>query len=367
MKAKQNTFDMQREELWRRIPLKTPFLLGIEPTFACNFRCGYCMHSSAPAELERNRGYRSAPMEWDTFLLTVEQMKAFPDRFKKVTLAGDGEPLLNPRLPEMVDILRTSGTCEKILVITNGSLLTPSMGKDLVDAGLTELKISLQGLSSEKYKEIAGVSIDFDKFYENIRRFYEYRKQTVLKLKIADTALQDGDEAAFYKLFGDICDFIAVEHIYQEFFEVDYAGAVLPDAGKTRFGHGYAPTQVCGEIFFKINVLRSGEITFGCPDGVTYKGFNINGISLLDAWNSKEIRQLQYDHLIGRLENHPQCVGCTRWDYSVVPEDMIDGHQDDILGKMETDAYNTPGAGYRAEKISCYSYSRMTGQEAGKT
>lgn len=354
MNAKPNTFDTDRVPLWQQVPLRTPYLLSIEPTFACNFRCGYCMHSSPPAELEEVRGYKSAPMDWDTFLTVVEQAAEFPDPFKKVTFAGDGEPLLHPRLPDMVRYVQEKGICDKTLVITNGSLLTPERSDKLIASGLSELKISLQGLSSRKYQEICGVEIDFDKLYQNITYFYQNKGNTVLRIKIADIALEEGEEQEFYRMFGDISDYIAIEHIYSQFHGVHYDENLLPEQGKNRFGFRYEQTNVCGEIFFKISVLRDGMITFGCPDGVTYEGFYVKKMSLCEAWNSREFRTLLYDHIHGRLERHPACLSCTRWDFSVTPDDMLDGHEDEIGNRMSPTEWDFSAEALRTENIQCY-------------
>lgn len=354
MKAQFNTYDMNRVKLWEKVPLRTPYLLSIEPTFACNFRCGYCMHSATPAELEKNRGYLTAPMEWDTFLAAADQATEFPDKFKKVTFAGDGEPLLNPRLPEMIEHVIRKNICDSTLVISNGSLLTNEWADRLIESGLSEYKISLQGLTTEKYKQICGVEVDFDKLYENICYFSRHRKNTILRVKIADISLEPGEEELFYKMFGDICDYVAIEHIYSQFHDVHYDENLMPSKGKNRFGFDFTHTDVCGEIFFKMSVLRDGMITFGCPDGVTYEGFNVNQMTLHDAWNSEELRTLLYDHLTHRLDRHPECINCTRWDFSVTPDDMLDGHEKEMLGRMDPEQWDFSKKALRKEKIQCY-------------
>lgn len=355
MKAKDKTFDTNRVNLWEQVPLETPFLLAIEPTFACNFRCGYCMHSAPPEELEKTRGYKSAPMEWETFLRTVEQAKKFPQKFKKVTFAGDGEPLLYPQLPEMIKYVNKNNICDKTLVISNGSLLTHKLSDKLIESGLSELKISLQGLDSAKYKEVCGANVDFDMLVENIRYFYEHRGNTKLRLKIADISLpQDSGEERFYDLFGNICDYIAIEHIYSQFYGVNFDEHLLPAQGKNRFGYDFVPTKICGEIFFKMSVLRDGSITFGCPDGVTYSGFNVYDTTLFEAWNSKELRTLQYDHIIGRLDSHVGCSKCTRWDFSVTPSDMLDGHEEEMLSRMKKEEWDFSNEDLLSENIQCY-------------
>lgn len=333
MIAKQNTFDMARVNLWEVVPLDTPFQFCIEPTFFCNIRCNYCMHALSKEVLE-SRGFSFSHMDWTVFEKIAEQLTEFPNKIKKITFSGFGEPLLDKRLPEMIRILRKKDVANKILVISNGLLLTPDLGRELVDVGMSEIKISLQGLTAQKYKEICGANISYDKFYSNLAYFYEHRKECALSIKIADSALDEGETELFYQNFGNICDYIAIEHIYPQFDGVDYNGKIRPNNLKNRFGFDYVKHSVCATLFFKLNILQSGVVTFGFPDGITYEGFNINEMTLKEIWTSPERQQMLYDQLTGNFEHHQKCKTCTRWDYSVVPQDDLEGHQETILKKI---------------------------------
>jgi MoaA/NifB/PqqE/SkfB family radical SAM enzyme len=291
------------------------------------------MHACSRGELEQ-RGLRFGYMAWETFCDIVGQIAAFPKKIKKVTLSGNGEPLLHNRLPDMVRALRASGNVEKTLVVSNGTLLTAELGAALVDAGLQEMRISLQGINAAKYKEISGIDIDFDMFCQNLRYFYEHRKNCLFKIKVADSALDDGDEEAFYKLFGDICDYIDVEHIYTQFQGVDYSGKLRDANRRTRYGYNYEKLSVCSALFFKLNVLWDGRITFGYPDGVIFDGFNTEESTLSATWNSPERLSLLLSHLNGDYSLRPECKSCTRWDNSILPTELLDGHETEIIAKM---------------------------------
>ena len=58
------------------------------------------------------------------FEAIVEQLQEFPHNIKKVCFTGFGEPLLDDRLPKMIQMVMETGKVDKTLVITNGSLLT---------------------------------------------------------------------------------------------------------------------------------------------------------------------------------------------------------------------------------------------------
>lgn len=169
---------------------------------------------------------------------------------------------------------------------------------------------------------------------------------------MADVSLEEGEEKIFYDTFGDLCDFISIEHIYAQFNGV--SEGMLPDQGKNRFGFPYAQKKVCAQLFFKINVLQSGDIIFGFPDGIAYEGFNVQNMTLHQAWNSSERKRLLFDHLTGEHGSR-LCGMCTRWSYGTTPMDDLDGHEAEILKRMNLSEYEIPRETLRKETVRCYS------------
>ena len=183
MKAEIGIYPKDRQLLYKIVPLDTPLVVDLHITHICNFRCNYCILSESDEALAESAfadGLRREAMSWKTF-------GAFPHRIKQITMSGVGEATTHPRLVDMVRLLKDAQVTDKIQIITNAHLLSHSMSGQLIDAGLDELRISLQGLSAAKYKDICGASIDWDKFYEQICYFSEIKGNCKLKVKIADT------------------------------------------------------------------------------------------------------------------------------------------------------------------------------------
>ena len=82
---------------------------------------------------------------------------------------------------------------DKIEIITKGSLLSSKLNRQLVEAGLDRIRISIEGIDAEAYREMAGISIEWDKFLGNIEDFYEHRNQCEVYIKTVDAAV-DTDE-----------------------------------------------------------------------------------------------------------------------------------------------------------------------------
>lgn len=78
----------------------------------------------------------------------------FP-HLESVSLTGYGEPLLNSNLLDMVRQARASlPERARVSFITNGSLITTDVAREIVASGIDELGISLEGCSAPTHDEI---------------------------------------------------------------------------------------------------------------------------------------------------------------------------------------------------------------------
>ena len=96
---------------------------------------------------------------------------------------------MHPDLPEMIKYARDANV-DIVEIFTNGSRLNPKLNQDLIDSGLQRMNISVEGLTAENYKRIAGYNIDYEKFIENIRDLYNRKsKDLSLYIKVVDHAV----------------------------------------------------------------------------------------------------------------------------------------------------------------------------------
>ena len=340
MHAEIGTFPQNRQVLYKILPIETPLALDLHITHRCNFRCNYCILSRPDEELAAADygigGLRREIMSWETFSLIVEQLNAFPSKLKMITMSGIGEATTHPRIADMVKALHDAGVTETIQIITNGALLSRDMSDKLISAGLNELRISLQGLTADKYFEICKAKIDWDTYYDNICYFAQNKGDCTLKVKIVDTVLGEGDEEKFYSLFGDICDAIAVEHVYNP-WEVNGLCSkhkMLP-TDKTRYGREFREIAVCPRPFTRMDILPDGTVTQFCHVCFGHEK-NVREMPLYVQWNGDRQNELRINQLKGLRNEYPQCKRCTFVTNTWHPEDILDGHEAEILERMQS-------------------------------
>src|SRR5437763_4054596 len=138
-----------------RMPL--PRSIYIEPASRCNELCQQCPRTLLSREEDRDLTY-------DEFRYIVDQFPVL----ERVVLHGLGEPLLNKDLPRMIRYLKERGTY--VLFNSNGILLNEKRGQALIDSGLDEYRLSMDGSTREMYAHVRGVDA-FDKIWRNVRAF----------------------------------------------------------------------------------------------------------------------------------------------------------------------------------------------------
>lgn len=136
-----------------------PVCLYLEVTNRCNLLCTTCPRTFEQLEPK-------ADMPWDLFTRIVDQVP----NLKRVVLHGVGEPMLVRRLPEMVAYLKERGVY--VLFNTNGTLLTRKNGQALMDAGLDELRVSLDAAEPTVFQMVRGKDM-FERIVSNVRQFRE--------------------------------------------------------------------------------------------------------------------------------------------------------------------------------------------------
>jgi radical SAM protein with 4Fe4S-binding SPASM domain len=151
------------EEQLGAVAQQEPVCLYLETTNRCNLLCTTCPRTYEELEPE-------ADMPWELFTSLIEQ---FP-RIARVVLHGIGEPMLVKDLAQRVKYLKD----RKIYVLfnTNGTLLTEANGRALIDAGLDELRVSLDAAEAEVFKMVRGKDF-FDKIVSNVRNFTRMQRE----------------------------------------------------------------------------------------------------------------------------------------------------------------------------------------------
>lgn len=314
----------KRTRLSEVLPLPAPFLVQIFPIYSCNFKCNYCIFQ-IPKE-KRHFISDKVIMDFDLYKKCVDDMAKSWPMVKLVRFVGIGEPLLHPKIVEMVKYTVDKKVAQTVEIITNGSLLTPKMSDLLIRAGLTRLVVSLQGTTKEKYREVSQIDLDFDNFIKNLKYFFDHKNKTQqMYLKIVDTALDNkDDEKKFYKIFGDLCDTIAIEHTVPIHEGIEYKKVIKnTKKGLTQFGLPVSEVKICPQPFFTLQINPDGKVvpcfSFEYPEIMG----DCNHQSIVEIWKGKKFQQFRRKMLDGIKGMGKTCANCHIIKYRLFPEDDL--------------------------------------------
>lgn len=327
--------ETKRIELHDAIPINTPYNLSFEVSSLCNARCVYCAHSREHGQFEGN-------MSKDLFNKILSDMKGFQHNIKKAGMFGFGESLCNPLLPDMVTAIKQSGKVDAIDITTNGMLLTHELSDKLIDSGIATIRISLQGLDADAYRNICGVNINYGRFLEELQYLYNHRGNAKVRMKIADIAIadiQDG-EKKFEDMFGPMADSIFIEHIMPIYSNINYDNidtSIKADAlyGREKVKQDHI-NKVCHRAFYRCRIRANGDITAACCDSTQDVIFgNVYKENLVDVWNGEKRKQFLIRQLKGERFQIPECRNCMMPNDITTKADLLDPWAEEILKKME--------------------------------
>jgi uncharacterized Fe-S cluster-containing radical SAM superfamily protein len=139
-----------------------PLCLYLEVTNRCNLPCTTCPRTYEELEPERD-------MSFELFTSIVDQASGI----RRVVLHGVGEPMMVKELPRMVAYLKARRVY--VLFNTNGTLLKIKKSRELIEAGLDELRVSLDAAEAGAYAKVRGRDM-FDAIVRNLRGFLALKR-----------------------------------------------------------------------------------------------------------------------------------------------------------------------------------------------
>lgn len=156
--------DIAKKSLKRRMARlldsvsKSPIAISVDLSGSCNFNCRMCsLKKWYPKDSNR-----VIPDE------IVEKIANIVPRLRTIYLQCNCEPLLNPNITQIIRGFKDINPKLRISFVTNGSLLTPSLSSELIDAGLDEISFSIDGASAKVHNSTRRGS-RLDKLVRNIK------------------------------------------------------------------------------------------------------------------------------------------------------------------------------------------------------
>jgi len=178
--------------------------MRFEITTKCNYKCVICPRERMTRKIET--------MSLELFKQLFDKIISETDQYDTLSFPGMGEPLLDETLDKKIEYAKKKKKALAILILTNGSLLSPKRFKKLEAMGVTSVRVSFYGNNPDSYSQVHGVKGKnlFYKVKSNLLEIVKNKKTAKLLLTFnAVDGSNDGvveDWVGFWKAKADLLE-----------------------------------------------------------------------------------------------------------------------------------------------------------------
>ena len=278
------------------IPIMPAFYI-IEPTNHCNYACPICP----------NRLYQSSEkgyMQFSLFEKIIEEIKDFAD---VIQLYWVGEPLLHPRIYDMIAYCKNN-TRARVMISTNGSLLTPESSKRLLESGLDKLIVSMDASDSAEVYAAMRTNGSIDALNDNVRSLLRYADKLDITLQFILTNANEAEKELFIEKWKPFGVKISIQCLYtwaNQLPELNGFSSYM----SPMIGNAHTP---CADLWYKIAIHWNGEVSRCCFDWSFCNTVgSLADSRLAEIWNGEQMQTLRQNHHCLCFDD--LCRGCDAW------------------------------------------------------
>lgn len=147
-----------------------PLYVKIKLIYGCNLRCEMCKHWREP---------REAPLSDERLFQLMEELAAMGCR--KIHFSG-GEPLLRSCVPALT--ARATELGLRVNMTTNGTLVTKALARELSEAGLRGVNVSVDSPIRKVHDRVRGVEGAWKKTVKAVEYFHRAARKGKTALRI---------------------------------------------------------------------------------------------------------------------------------------------------------------------------------------
>ncbi|MDP3000606.1 MAG: radical SAM protein [Bryobacterales bacterium] len=265
----------------------------VETTAKCNLYCPMC-----PRETHKQP---KEDMLDDVFDRLVKEAGASAEH---MMLIGLGEPLLDPKIFDRIEYCQRHGI--STLLSTNGTLLDQEMADRLLRTPLAHITLSFDGASAATF-EYYRKGARFESVRDNFVRFARLKHERGAKVQVVVQMVRlerNAHEAGEFLRF-----WRAVPGVDQVRIKADETNLLQPLAGHAREDWKHPCHYLWrGPMYVK----HSGDV-YPCCQSYMLDGKPVGRIgesSLVQIWNSDEMRRMRRLHAAGRSGEIGVCSRC---------------------------------------------------------
>lgn len=281
-----------------------PKYLTIETCNNCNARCVMC--------LKGKKGTDSLQiMEDSLFERIVDNLKSYTGWIEMVCLNSDGEPLLDNNLPDRIRMLKNIGI-QHINISTNGQLLTEKKIYALIESGLDDIRVSIDGYTKETFEKIR-CGLNYETVVQNTKNLIRLRNEMNRKMSIRirlveleDNKYERREWADYWNSFiNSAIDKVQIMPMHT------WSGKITEETSEKIEFYADKP---CVSVFSSFTVNYNGYVQL-CDSDIEQEMLmgNVMTQTIEEIWRGEHFEKIRKLHAEGERNQVKICRGCDHW------------------------------------------------------
>ncbi len=296
---------------------KYPTYLNIETIAGCNLRCVMCPIGTG--DFTRPNKI----MDMGLFKKIVDEASG---NIRYSWLHWFGEPFLDPHIFERIKYAKSKGI--KTQISSNITRLTEEKARQVLESGLDEMILSLDGATKRTYESIRVMG-NYEETMANAERFLRMKKEGGYKkpwarVQIIKMHENEQEIQAFVEKWKDLADEIIIKPL------ITWAGQVNVSAQQTQV-YKIPERYPCFNLWEQITISAEGVATICCYDfNAKYVIGDLKTQSIEEIYNGKRMTELRQFHIDGKYP--APCDTCMEWAW---PKPQMSVTKELVRGALE--------------------------------
>ena len=288
-----------------------PKYFEVETVNACNARCTMCTINDWDKKSD-------VIMKMEMFESFAKELSKHSDWVEHVCLNRNGEPTLDKKLYQRIKLLKDA-KIKKVTFATNAQLLDQSFIEKILDAGLDEIMVSIDGITKEVFEKIR-IRLAFETVLKNTLNLIEIRNTRVSPLKIRIRMVVVNENKHEVKPFIDFWK-SRIDHTLDDIYAMEAHTWGNQLASERAEKIKYYADKPCISPFSTMIIHADGSVPL-C--GVDYNTKYLLGKfpqnSIQEIWQGEKYTEIRTLHANKKRNTIDFCQGCSIWDRPIYGE-----------------------------------------------
>ena len=280
-----------------------PQYFTIETCNNCNAHCIMCPKGK--------KGLGDMQIMGDTlFEKIVSEIQSYREWVEMICLNSDGEPLLDKKIAARIKKLKDIGI-KRVNISTNAQLLAEGRIQELLESGLDDIRVSIDGYSKETFEKVRR-GLNFDVVKKNVLKLIQMRDDTKsnmdIRIRMVELEENEGERQEWMDYWrGHLRESDRVQIMPMH----TWSGKV---AEEEEVQVKYYADKPCISVFSSFTINWDGTVQL-CDSDIEQQMVmgDINKKSIREVWQGEKFQSARALHANAKRNCIEICQGCDHW------------------------------------------------------